>query len=233
MRQVEVGVEQLELARVQGAREAGAADVPGQDRDGEDRAAQVEAHLDGVGPDDRLDAAEVGVHDGDHGEHDDDEAVARVHAELVEQQLDGDRGGEQPDALGEEPGEDEGDRGQPLEFQPESGPQVLVGADEAAPLVQGDEDGGDDDAADDVAEGQFDVAEALSAVGAAGHADDGEHAGLGGDHGERHRPPRHAALADEVVLRRRLPAGQAQSDHGDRHQVDDDHHEVELAHALS
>ncbi len=229
----EVGVEDPEVPGVQRGGEAVPADMPAEDADRQQRPARVQAHLDHVGPDHRLDAAEVGVADGDHGQHDDDQLVADVQAELVQQQLDRDRRGEEPDALGEQPGEDEGDRGDPLQPRPEPLRQVLVGADEVAPLVERDQHGRHHDPPDDVAQCQLDVAEGLAAGGPAGDADHGQHAGLGRHHREAHRPPRHPPLADEVVGGGLLAPRETQPDPGDDDEVHHDHDQVDAAHRLT
>ena len=204
-------------------------DLAQQHGDADAGAADVERHLDRVGPDHGAYAADIGVGNGHEREDGDDGDVAGGQANRVQQELYGDGGGEQADALGQQAGEQEGDGGDRLQAAPEALAQVLVGADELTLHIERQQHDGDDGASEQVADRELDEAERAE-IGDAGHGNDGEGAGLGGDDGEADRPPGQVPLAHEIGRRTALPAGQAQADEGDRDHVNQDHRQVEQAH---
>ena len=79
----------------------------------------------------------------------------------------------------------------------------------------------DDDAAYDVAHDDLKERE-VRVVGEARDADDGQRAGLGGDDGERDRPPRDVAVGKKVIPQRALLLAEAQPEQRDADQVERD-----------
>ena len=65
------------------------------------------------------------------------------------------------------------------------------------------EERGDDDAAEHVADDDLEEAE-VAGEGQAGDGDDGEGGGFGGDDGERDGPPGNGVVGEEVALQRAI-----------------------------
>ena len=86
--------------------------------------------------------------------------------------------------------------------------QQLVGRVDLAAEVGGDEEDGDEQPPDDVADHELEE-RPVAAVGGAGGADEGERARLGGDDAGGDGPPRHAARGQEVVAHGAARGGRA------------------------
>ena len=76
--------------------------------------------------------------------------------------------------------------------------EELVGRVDLALEVVRDEDDGQEDAGDDVADDHLEEGD-VAAVGHGRHADDGQGAGLGGDDGQADAPPGDVLAAEEVI----------------------------------
>ena len=99
--------------------------------------------------------------------------------------------------------------------------QQLVGREDLAAEVGGDEEDGDEQPPDDVAEHELEE-RPIPAVGGAGRADERERARLGGDDAGGDGPPGHAARGQEVVAHGAAPAAQPGAERGDGHDVSDE-----------
>ena len=99
--------------------------------------------------------------------------------------------------------------------------QLVRGVDLAAE-VGGDEEGGDQEPPDDVADHELQE-RPVAAVGRAGRADEGERARLGGHDAGGDGPPRHAARGQEVVAHGLAAAAQPGAEGGDGHHVGHQH----------
>jgi hypothetical protein len=95
-----------------------------------------------------------------------------------------------------------------VEHGAEAAVDELVRGEQFAAEVLREQQEADDDASDQVSEDDLEEAE-IVVVGEAGDADDGERAGLGGDDGERDRPPGNVAVGEEVVAQRAMALAEA------------------------
>jgi hypothetical protein len=95
-----------------------------------------------------------------------------------------------------------------VEHGAEAAVDELVRGEQFAAEVLREQQEADDDASDQVSEDDLEEAEVV-VVGEAGDADDGERAGLGGDDGERDRPPGNVAVGEEVVAQRAMALAEA------------------------
>ena len=161
--------------------------------DGDQRSADVDGHLDDVGPDDGGHSALEGVEQRERGDDGDGEHVAGADGDA-----DDDGDGEDADAFGCGAGEQKEAGGDFVERVAEAAVDELVGGEHLALEVVGQEESGDDDAAEHVADDDLEEAE-VAGEGEAGRADDGERGGFGGDDGERDGPPGDGAVGQEVA----------------------------------
>ena len=172
-----------------------AGDVGAERKTATSGAGDVDGHLDDVGPDDGGHAAFEGVEQGEGGDDGDGEDVAGADGDA-----DDDGDGEDADAFGGGAGEEEEAGGDFVERGAEAAVDELVGGEHLAVEVARQEEGGDDDAAEHVAEDDLQEAE-VAGEGDAGDADDGEGGGFGGDDGERDGPPGNGVVGEEVARR--------------------------------
>ena len=189
-------VQHLQLPRRPGAcqdRRPAAVDGTLEEEERDQAARDVEGHLQGVHPDHRLDAAEVGVHQGGGA---DDQDRHRVRPARDDRE--GDRGREQADRIGQQARDHEDPGRVAPRTAAESGLEEGVGGRQLAAVVGGDEDPGHHRAPRQVAERQLQEGEGAE-VGDPGDGKEGERAGLGRDHREHDRPPGEVAAAEEVV----------------------------------
>jgi hypothetical protein len=197
--EVEGEVEHVELAGGRGdgvdLRPA-AGDVRAERPDGDDGSADVDGHLDDVGPDDGGHSALEGVEQREGGDDGDGEHVAGADGDA-----DDDGDGEDADAFGGGAGEQEEAGGDFVERLAEAAIDELIGGEHLALEVLGQEEHGDDDAAEHVADDDLQEAE-VAGEGEAGRADDGERGGFGGDDGEGDGPPGDGAVGEEVAAER-------------------------------
>ncbi len=209
-----------------------AGDVGAEGEDGDEGSADVDGHLDDVGPDDGGHAALEGVEEGEEGDDGDGEGVVGADGDA-----DDDGDGEDADAFGSGSGEEEEAGGDFVEGRAEAAVDELVGGEHLAVEVFGEKEDGDDDAAEHVADDDLEEAE-VSGEGYAGDGDDGEGGGFGGDDGEGDGPPGDGVVGEEVGLEG--PVGgsgggsfaEAEAEEGDADEVDEDEREVEGAKVL-
>ena len=173
-------------------------DVP----EGEDTSEQEQTELDGVRPDHRLDAADVGVEQREQHEEQDgaEDGVAGAEAEqfVSEDEFDRDAGDIDAHAGGQSFADEEEPAGGLARGGAEGvGEQLVRGIDFAFEIV-GHEDDGQKDAGNDVADDHLEEGD-VAAVGHGGDTDDGQGAGLGGDDGQANPPPGDALAAEKVV----------------------------------
>ena len=161
--------------------------------DGDEGSADVDGHLDDVGPDDGGHSALEGVEQREGGDDGDGEDVAGADGDA-----DDDGDGEDADAFGCGAREQEEAGGDFVERAAEAAVDELVGGEHLAVEVFRQEEHGDDDAAEHVADDDLQEAE-VAGEGEAGDADDGEGAGFGGDDGERDGPPGDGVVGEEVA----------------------------------
>ena len=145
--------------------------------------AKIDEHLHRVHPDDSANAA-----DGCIGERDNRENGDRHGVVNVEDQLERNGGGEQPNAVGRDAGEKEDDRCGFAGCIAESRSEKSIGRGEVTGIVSGKEVGGHENAAKKVAERDLKKSQ-IRQIGQAGDADKGQCARLGGDDGETDDPP--------------------------------------------
>ena len=176
----------------------------------------VDEHLDHVGPDHRRDAAAHRVDD--HRRAEDDHHPGHRH---LRHDRDHERGREQPDAVGQRSRDQEDHRRQRLDARAEAALQQLVRREQIAAEVGRDEQQADEDAADDVADRELQERH-VAGVGLRRNADERQRAGFGGDDREADRPPRHAAIGQEIIARGLLVAREPRPEGRDGEQVDAD-----------
>ena len=136
---------------------------------------------------------------------------------------------EEPEAVAERAGDQEEERGRRPGRSPEPILQQLIGGEDLPAEIGRQEDGGDHDPPEDVAESQLQERE-IAPVGHAGDAQEGRRAGLGRDDRDHDRPGGDVALAQEISLqplRSRAQPGPEQGATGD---VDRDHGQVDRVH---
>ena len=200
-------------------------DVGAEREDGHDGAAYVDDHLDNVGPDDGGHSALEGVEKSKRGDDADGEDVARPYGDAYD-----DADGEDPDAFGSGSGEEEEAGGHLVQRVAEAPVDELVGGEHLSLEVFGQEDDGNDDATDHVADDELEEAE-ISTEGQAGNGDDGEGAGFGRDDGERDGPPGDGLVGEEVAAQGAgvgvFAAAEVQAEERDADEVDDDEGEVD------
>ena len=159
----------------------------------------VEAHLHDVGPDHRRHAAFEGVEKRQADDQDDG-------GDLAGAEHDGDhqRDGEDPHTFGERARHQEDGGRQLADALAEAPPHQFVGGEHLAAEIMRQQQYGDHDAGEQVAEDHLEEAQ-VAGEGEGGGADDGQGAGFGGDDGEADGPPGGRAAAQEVVAQSRWP----------------------------
>ena len=191
-------------------------------------------HLD---PDHGLHPAEVGEDDHHRAEQDDriDRNRFRVRPGL-ESDIDGgehDGRQEESHAVGDVAHDDEERGGEHLDLEAEATFEQLVDGQEFAAKVGGDEQERDDDAPEQVAEDELEKLK-ISAAGKrdAGDGDEGDGRSLGRHDACGDRPPRHGAVAEKIVARRLLLAGEPDAERRDADEIAEDDKEIERSHSL-
>ena len=184
-------------------------------QDGEEpdqRSADVDEGLHHVGPNDRSHAAFEGVeqreqHDDADGHHVPLE-VANAAKQRPERDADDNRNGKDADAFCGGAGGQKQSGCQRAQPAAKAAFDELIGGVEIAAKIVWQQQVADDDASHEIAHHQLQEGE-VGIVGQAGHADDGEGAGFGGDDGERDGPPWNIAIGEEVIAQGTLPLAKA------------------------
>ena len=194
--------------------------------DGDQRSADVDGHLDDVGPDDGGHSALEGVEQRERGDDGDGEHVSGADGDA-----DHDGDGEDADAFGCGAGEQEEARGDLVERVAEAAVDELIGGQHLALEVFWQEERGDDDAAEHVADDDLQEAE-VAGEGEAGRADDGEGARFRRRRWRARWPTRErfgrpGSSRAAICRCRRAAPGEAQSEERNRHQVQPNHAEIE------
>src|SRR5207249_4933177 len=216
------------------------ADVIEQRANGNQRAAEHQAGLNQVRPDDGLDSAERRIEAGDEGEGDDrdeigtdrrDRLLAELHLsagyEHAVRQHHHERGNEEPRSRRQRPHEQEEGGDVALGPRPEANAQVIVDRVNLEGVVGLEEDIADDDAPDDEAQHELHVGEALVGVALDGRAEEGRRAGFRRDDGRHRGPPRHATSSERIVIQALLPPPRIQPDGGDGDEIEEDDESVD------
>ena len=149
-----------------------AGDVAAECRDRDDGSANVDGHLDDVGPDDGCHAALEGVEQGEGGDDADGENVTGADGDAYD---DADGEDAHPFSCGASEKEEAG--GDFVEGVSEAPVDELISGEHLALKVAGQEECGDYDASEHVADDDLEKSE-VACEGHAGDADDGEGAGL-------------------------------------------------------
>ncbi len=218
-------VERHELPRRPGPRERrGPAGELRRHDQRRDPAQDVDAQLHHVHPDDGAKAADPGVDHRDQADRQDPGGEAPVGDDR-----EGDGGREHAHAVGQRPREQEDPGGHPPGPGPEAALQALVGGVLGPLEVAGQEQGRDADPTDQIAEADLQEGQ-VGARGDAGNRDHRQRRRLRRDDGEHQRPPRQAAMAQEVIARVALPPRQHQPDDEHGAAIDRDDRYVEGAH---
>ena len=199
-----------------------------QQYDGHDPAADVEAHLNRIHPNDGPNAADERVDDRDERNGGNDESVRDffvAHRRRNDTQRD--RGGEQANAVGQQARDHERARRRGAHLVAKPLAQKLVGGRHRPSEVARQKQARHDDAADDVANRDLQEDErAVLDVDDDRNADDRQRARLGCDDREADGPPRQVAPSQEVVGRRGLLAAGEHPERGDADEVGTDYDEV-------
>ena len=139
--------------------------------------------------------------------------------------------GENPYALGQGARHQENQRGQFAHALAEPAPHQLVRREHLAAEVVRQQQHGNHDAGQQVAEDDLQESQ-VAGEGQGRRAHDGQGAGFGGDDGKADGPPGGGSATQEVVAQALSPAAEARAEPGDGHQVEQDHPEIEVAHAV-
>ncbi len=203
--------------------------------DRDQRAAEHQAGLDDVGPDDRLDPAHRGVEAGQHREDDDRDQVGAdggdrllrglgpgARDEQAPRQHHHERRDEQPRARGERAHEEEQAGDVVLAPRPEADAEVVVDRVDLVVVVRLEEDVADQHAPEDQPDDDLHVREASRGVALAGHAQERRRARLRRDDRRHHRPPRHAAAREGEIVQAPVAPAHVQADGDDAGEVGDD-----------
>ena len=212
------------------------AEMTEQGADGNQGAAEHQARLNHIRPDDGLDAADRRIQAGDDREGDDrgqigtdrgDGLLAELHLPARCEHAVGhdhhQRRDEEPRARGQGPHEEKEGRDEALGPWSEAHAQVVVDRVDLERVVGLEEDVADHESPDDEAEDELHIGEALVGVPLARRAEEGRRARFGGDDGGHDGPPRHAPPAERKVVESLLPPSHIQSDgrNGDEVKEDD------------
>ena len=210
-----------------------AGDVRAERPDGDQRSADVDRHLHHVGPDDGGHSALEGIEQRERGDDCDRQHIPRADGDANHN-----RHREDAHALGRGARQQEEPRGDPVQGVAEAAVDELIGGEHLALEVFWQEEQGHHDAPEHVSDDDLQEPKVAGECQSR-RADDGQRGGLGGDDGERNRPPRHRAVGQEVAAQRaiarrracgraagRAMAAETQPEERDGYQVQANHAEI-------
>ena len=216
------------------------ADVIEQRGNGNQGAAEHQAGLNQVRPDDGLDPAGRRIEAGDDGQDDDrdeirthrrDRLLAEMHLPARDEHAVGqdhnERRDEEPCSRRQSPHEQEEGRDGALGQRPEPDAQVVVNRVDLQAVVGLEEEIADDASPDDETQDELHVGKAPVGVALDGCAEEGGRAGFRSDDGRHCGPPRHAAPAERIVVQALLPPPRVQPDGRDGCDVSEDDESVD------
>jgi hypothetical protein len=202
-----VGIENLEFVGAVDVRESD--DVAPAVREGfenednrNDGSEEINCELDDIHGDNGFEPAHIGVEKRAAADDEDAEGIAEAG-----DNVDGNGGGEEAHTGCEDARDDENGGSEFSERGAESLSEKIVRGFEIAFVICGDEDDADEEAANEVSEGELEEVK-VAAVGETRNADEGESAGFAGDDGETDRPPSHGFTTEEVIASGALLAGE-------------------------
>ena len=177
------------------------------------RSSEKDDGLQGVGPDDGLDAAEGRVEDGDAGRAE-DYPLQRP----VEHHGDGQGGGQQPDPAARDPRGEEHQRCRGPRPRAETLPEVFVDRRDGSTVERGEQQPQDQHSAEERSRVHLQVVPiALEGVGR--DVDERQRADLGGDNRQPHDEPVLPSAAKEEIVRVPLAPPEPQAHRDDRGKV--------------
>ena len=216
------------------------ADMVEESANGNQRAAEHQAGLNHVRPDDGLDSADRRIDAGDDGEGDDRDDVGtdRRHRLLAELHLSAryehavrqhhhERWYEEPRSRRQSPHKQEEGGDVALGQRPETNAQVVVDRVDLKGVVGLEEDIADDAAPDDEAQDELHVRKAFVGVTLDGRAEEGCGAGFRGYDRSHRGPPRHATPSERIVVQALLPPPRIQPDGRNGGEVKEDDESVD------
>ena len=203
-----------------------AGDLMQDDPKAEDRAPDIQEHLNGVGPDHGCHPAFEGIKQSQaHDDQDGDDFAG------AQNDRDDDGEGEHTHAFGQSAQHQECSSREPPDALAEAAPHQFVSGKHFAAKILRQEQSGDHDARQQVAQHQLQKLE-VSGKRERGRADHGERAGFSRDDGQRDGPPGRIAAAQEIILQIALALAKMRSEPGDRDQVNRNRGQVQKVHGL-
>jgi hypothetical protein len=196
------------------------------------RSADVDHELDQIRPDDRRDPAFERVDERQHADDGDrpEPQVRETGKARLQHRGQHERRGEDADALGERAHDQEQPGGNSARDRTEAALEQRVGREQLAAEIRRQQQAGDDEAANDIADEDLQVRERSSllraremTVGERGHADQRQRARLSGDDREADDDPGRLARTEEVILDAPVSLAEPHAERGDAGEVREQH----------